>query len=118
MFRDHVRPVLVKHCHQCHSQEAKAANKLKGGLLLDSRDGLLTGGDSGPAIESGKPDETLLLEALRYETLKMPPQGKLPANVIADFEAWIKMGAPDPRDGKVTTKPAGIDVAAGRRHNV
>ncbi|MDB5334419.1 MAG: Protein of unknown function (DUF1553)/Protein of unknown function (DUF1549)/Planctomycete, partial [Planctomycetaceae bacterium] len=70
----------------------------------------------GPALESDKPAESLLLEGLRYESLKMPPQGKLPANVIADFEAWVKMGAPDPRVGQATTKLTGIDVEAGRQH--
>lgn len=115
-FEKKIRPVLVKHCYQCHSQEAEAANQLKGGLLLDSREGTLTGGDSGPAVEPGKPDETLLLEALRYDTFKMPPKGKLPDNVIADFEAWVKMGAPDPRVGKAPTKPMGIDIEAGRQH--
>ncbi len=115
-FEKKIRPVLVKHCYQCHSQEARTANLLKGGLLLDSREGFLTGGDSGSAIEPGKPDESLLLEALRYETIKMPPKGKLPAAVIADFEAWVKLGAPDPRDGQAPVKPAGIDVSAGRRH--
>ena len=115
-FEKKIRPVLVKHCYQCHSQAAQAANQLKGGLLVDSRDGLLTGGDSGPALESDKPADSLLLEALRYETLKMPPQGKLPANVIADFEVWLKMGAPDPRSGKAPVKTTAIDVEAGRQH--
>lgn len=115
-FEKKIRPVLVKHCYQCHSQEAEATNQLKGGLLLDSREGTLTGGDSGPAVEPGKPDESLLLEALRFETFKMPPKGKLPESVIADFETWVKMGAPDPRVGKAPSKPAGIDIEAGRQH--
>ena len=115
-FEKKIRPIFVKHCYQCHSQAAKAANQLKAGLLLDSRPGLLAGGDSGPALDSDAPADSLLLEALRYETFKMPPQGKLPANVIADFEAWVKMGAPDPRDGLTPPKPPAIDVAAGRNH--
>ncbi len=115
-FEKKIRPVLVKHCYQCHSQEAQVANQLKGGLLVDSREGLLIGGDSGPAVEADKPAESLLLDALRYESLKMPPQGKLPANVLADFEAWVKMGAPDPRIGQAPAKSPGIDVEAGRNH--
>ncbi len=115
-FEKKIRPVLVKHCYECHSHDAEVKNQLKGGLLLDSRDGTLAGGDSGPAIEPGKPDETLLLEALQYKTFKMPPKGKLPDEVIADFQAWIKMGAPDPRTGNAPTKPKGIDLEAGRRH--
>jgi hypothetical protein len=98
-FEKKIRPALVEHCQQCHSADSK---KIGGMLLLDHRDGLLTGGDSGPAIESGKPDASLLIKAIRYddEALKMPPKGKLPAAVIADFEAWVKLGAPDPRDKK------------------
>lgn len=115
-FEKKIRPVLVKHCYQCHSQEAQAANQLKAGLLVDSREGLLAGGDSGAALETDKPGDSLLLDALRYESFKMPPQGKLPANVIADFETWVKMGAPDPRVGGAPVKPTGIDVEAGRQH--
>src|SRR5436190_19921013 len=96
-FEKNVRPVLVRHCYSCHSAEAK---KLKGGLRLDSRDGLLKGGDSGPAVVPGKPEESRLIKAVRYadDELKMPPKEKLPAAVLADLEAWIKMGAPDPRE--------------------
>lgn len=96
-FEKKIRPVLIEHCHQCHASDAK---KLGGGLLLDHREGWLTGGDSGAAIEPGKPDDSLLIKAIRYddESLKMPPKGKLPATVIADFVAWVKLGAPDPRE--------------------
>ena len=115
-FEKKIRPILVKHCYECHSQAAEKSNQLKAGLLVDSREGLLAGGESGSALEAGKPESSLLLEALRYETFKMPPRGQLPASVIADFEAWIKMGAPDPRVGSAAHKPAGIDLEAGRRH--
>jgi hypothetical protein len=97
-FEVKIRPVLVTHCGKCH---ASTAEKLRGGLRLDSRDGLRLGGDSGPAFVPGRPDESLLLRAIRYrdEELQMPPKGKLPDAVVADFEAWIRMGAPDPRTG-------------------
>src|SRR6185437_15997912 len=89
--------------------------KLKGGLLLDTRDGLRTGGDSGPALVPGKPADSLLIQTLKYDgDTRMPPKGKLPAAVVADFEAWVKMGAPDPR-GAVTMKAQGIDLEAGRK---
>jgi hypothetical protein len=115
-FESKIRPILVSHCYECHSVDAKGQKKLKAGLLLDTRPGALAGGDSGPAIVLHKPDESLLLEALRYGTLKMPPKGKLPDAVIADFETWIKNGAADPRAGEAPGKAIAIDVAAGRSH--
>jgi Protein of unknown function (DUF1553)/Protein of unknown function (DUF1549)/Planctomycete cytochrome C len=113
-FERKIRPVLVKECYGCHSASAKA---LKAGLRLDTRAGVLGGGDSGPAVVPGKPEESLLLDALRYDGVEMPPKGKLPVAIIADFERWVQMGAPDPRDGSPAAgpKPAGIDLAAGRR---
>ena len=113
-FEKKIRPVLVEHCYKCHAADAK---KVKGGLLLDTRDALRKGGDSGPALVPGDPAKSLLLKALRYEDTQMPPAGKLPDRVIADFETWIKQGAPDPRDGKTVQAPPGrtIDVAAGKR---
>ncbi len=100
-FEQHVRPVLVKHCYACHSEKAE---KLKGGLLLDSRSGWQRGGDSGDAaIVPGKPEQSLLISSIRHEGgLEMPPGTKLPAADIANLAAWIKMGAPDPR---VTAQP-------------
>lgn len=102
-FEKKIRPVLVTHCSECHAADAK---KLGGGLLLDSRDGVRKGGDSGVAIVPGKPDESRLIKAVRYtdDSMKMPPKGKLPAAAIADLEEWIKRGAPDPRDKPVPTK--------------
>jgi mono/diheme cytochrome c family protein len=96
-FETRIRPVLVEQCYRCHSEKAE---KLKGGLYLDSRDGVLKGGDTGPALVPGDPEKSLLIKAIRYtdENLQMPPKGKkLSAEQIADFEAWVKMGAPDPR---------------------
>src|SRR5947208_11433432 len=103
-FEKKIRPIFVEHCYQCHSKDAK---KVKGGLLLDTRDGLLKGGDTGPAIVAGEPDKSLLIKAVRYidEDLQMPPRkngGKLSLEQVADLEAWVKMGAPDPRTGATT----------------
>lgn len=103
-FETKIRPVLVEHCYECHGSNPDA---LKGGLRIDFAGGLLKGGDSGPAIIQGKPEESLLLEALKYEGLEMPPSGKLPEQVIADFETWVREGASDPR----IEKPAGGGVA-------
>ncbi|MCC9608036.1 DUF1553 domain-containing protein [Blastopirellula sp. JC732] len=110
-FETKIRPVLVAHCYECHSAKSET---LRAGLLVDSNHGLLTGGDSGASIVPGKPDESLLLETLRYDPLsyQMPPNGKLSDAVIADFEKWIKMGAPDPRNDAPDTpvkQPFDID---------
>src|SRR5207248_11146623 len=66
-FEQKIRPVLVRECYACHSQEAQAAKKLKGGLFLDSGEGVLAGGESGAAIVKGKSAESLLIKALKYE---------------------------------------------------
>ena len=110
-FEDRIRPVLVQHCYECHAGDSK---QLRGGLRVDARDLIRTGGDSGPAVVPGDVAGSLLIEALRYESYEMPPVGKLPDAVIADFVKWVEMGAPDPRDevGEVAT--AGIDIEAGR----
>jgi hypothetical protein len=93
-FESKIRPVLVAHCYECHS--AKAA-KVRGGLLLDTRDGLRNGGDTGPALIPGAPERSLLIKALRHDGLQMPPKKHLPDAVLADFSRWVRMGAPDPR---------------------
>ena len=112
-FEKKVRPVLVEHCYRCHS----TAKKQRGGLVLDSRDGIRKGGDNGPAVVPGKPKDSLLLQAVRYDDeLRMPPKGKLPDAVIADLKKWIAMGAPDPRTATIaaaTTKP--LDVHEARK---
>ena len=96
-FEERIRPVLARNCYECHSANAK---KLKAGLFLDRKAGWEKGGESGPALLPGKPDESLLLTAIRYKDndLRMPPEKKLPKEVVEDFEKWIAMGAPDPRD--------------------
>jgi hypothetical protein len=109
-FESKIRPLLVENCYQCHSAQAE---RLKGGLLLDTKDGVLKGGDSGPALVPGDPDKSLLIKAVRYtsDDLKMPPKNKkLSAEQIADLEAWVKMGAPDPRTGAPASgKAAGAE---------
>ncbi|MDB6029124.1 MAG: hypothetical protein JWM68_5347, partial [Verrucomicrobiales bacterium] len=103
-FEKKIRPLLAENCYKCHSAQAE---KLKGGLMLDSKDGLLKGGDTGPAITPGDPEKSLLIKAVRYadENLQMPPKGKkLSAEQIADLETWVKAGAADPRTGKVEGK--------------
>ena len=103
-FEKKIRPVLVEHCYRCHSVQAKMP---KAGLHLDSRAGIRRGGESGPAIVPGKIDESLLIQALRHEELEMPPDRKLPDRVIADFVAWVRNGAPDPRDHPTVRKAEG-----------
>src|SRR6266542_1404540 len=115
-FEKKVRPVLVEHCYSCHSERAK---KNRGGLLLDTRQSIREGGDTGPALVPGKPAASLLLKAVRYtdETLKMPPKGKLPDAVIANLEEWIKNGAADPRDRAATAaSPSWEEMLRNRRH--
>ncbi len=88
---------MSENCYKCHSHESE---KVKGGLLLDTRDGVLKGGDTGPAIVPGNPEKSLLIKAVRYtdKDLQMPPNdSQLAANQISDLETWVKMGAPDPR---------------------
>ncbi|RMG35802.1 MAG: DUF1553 domain-containing protein [Planctomycetota bacterium] len=106
-FERKIRPVLVRECFRCHATSAK---EVKGGLLLDSEQGMLTGGESGPAIVPGKPEESLLMDALRHDGLEMPPGKKLDDAVIAAFGKWIRMGAPVPKSFQEVAggaKPAG-----------
>jgi len=91
-FEAHVRPLLAQRCLECHSAESQ-----KGKLRLDSRAAMLKGGESeDPAIVPGKPDQSPLISAVRYESYEMPPQGQLPEKDIAVLEKWIEMGAPWP----------------------
>ncbi len=100
-FEKKVRPVLVEHCFKCHGSQ-----KQWGSLRLDSREGLLRGGDSGAAIVPGKPQESLLVRAIRHEDpdLKMPKDSKLPERQIADLVRWIEMGAPFPASSTTASK--------------
>ena len=92
-FETRIRPVLVQHCYECHSAEAQKTGKLQGALLLDSRTGVRQGGDSGPAVVPGNVEVSLLMEAMRYDGLEMPPRGRLSDEVLSDFEKWIRTGA-------------------------
>jgi hypothetical protein len=121
-FESKVRPILVERCYSCHSSQARS---VRGGLLLDTREGTLKGGDIGPAVEPGNPDESLLVQAVRWDddTLKMPPAGKLPEAEIAILTEWARRGAPDPRTGPAVaatahaSKPARvINMEAERKH--
>jgi hypothetical protein len=113
-FEKRIRPVLVDRCYSCHSAEAAAKKTLKGNLLLDTREAIRKGGDSGPAVVPGKPADSLLIRAIRHESIKMPPKGKLPDETIADFEKWVRIGAPDPRDDRAAAGSL-IDIEAARR---
>jgi hypothetical protein len=117
-FETKIRPVLAENCYGCHSADAQAKGKLKAGLYADSREGLLTGGETGPALVAGKPAESLLLKVLNHEIkgAEMPPKGKLPAAAIADLARWVEMGAPDPRlaSAPIPKHQHTIDVATGR----
>jgi mono/diheme cytochrome c family protein len=96
-FETRIRPVLTERCYKCHS---RLADKIKGGLMLDTREGMLHGGDTGPAIEPGKPEDSLIVDAIGYKDsdLQMPPKGeKLSDPEISDITEWIRRGAPDPR---------------------
>ena len=113
-FESKIRPVLVQHCYECHAADSKM---LRGGLLVDSRQGLLEGGESGPAVVPGEPEESLLISALRHDAFEMPPKQKLSQVVIDNFEKWIRDGAEDPRRSTTeVAQPHLIDIEAGRKH--
>lgn len=115
-FEKNIRPAFAKYCYECHSVESGTT---RGGLLVDTREGLLTGGDSGAAINPGSFEENLLWEAINWDSYEMPPSQKMPDEVIAHFKTWIKMGAPDPRvrervEFKTKMTPAVIEE--GKQH--
>ena len=116
-FEKKIRPVLSEKCYKCHSEKSE---KVRGGLLLDTREGIRRGGDNGPAVAPGDLGESLLIQAIHYSNkdFAMPPEkegGKLSDAAIADLEKWVKMGAPDPRDGaaKLVKK---YDTAEAKNH--
>ncbi len=119
-FEKKIRPALVKHCYECHSKEG---DKIKGGLLLDTREASRLGGDSGPAVVPFDVKESLLFAAISYgdSSLEMPPKYKLEDSIIADFKTWLEMGAPDPRETVTDAKAPlhytnTIDIEKGREH--
>jgi uncharacterized protein DUF1549/uncharacterized protein DUF1553/cytochrome c len=97
-FETNIRPLLAQRCYACHSSRAKI---VQGGLVLDSRPGWQRGGASGPAVVPGHPEKSLLIKAVLHKpgAPQMPPQGKLSERELAVLVDWVKMGAPDPRDG-------------------
>ena len=115
-FESKIRPVLIEHCYRCHSTES---GTVRGGLGVDHREALFSGGASGPAIVPGNLEESTLWNAINYVDYEMPPNRKLPASVIADFKTWIEMGAPDPRVNEgvvVHSKVTPEIIADGKKH--
>ena len=119
-FEKKIRPVLVKHCYECHSSDA---DSIKGGLALDTSDASRRGGESGSAVVPFDPDASLLLAAVSYDdaNLEMPPKYRLEPALIADLKTWIGMGAPDPRESAAGPKAPQhysntIDIEKGREH--
>lgn len=113
-FEMKIRPILATQCYQCHSARAE---ELRGGLALDTWEGLQKGGSSGPVVIPGDPDNSPLVSALHWndESLRMPPKQKLPDFVVDDFAAWVKRGAP--HAGALTSHApvkSGVDIEAGR----
>lgn len=104
LFENKIRPVLIEHCYECHSA---ATTDIKGGLRVDSREAIRSGGESGAAVVPHQTGQSLLLDALRHESFEMPPGKKLSEEVIADFVKWVELGAPDSRD-----QPPSVDEAA------
>ncbi|HBV66525.1 MAG TPA: hypothetical protein DEF45_26310 [Rhodopirellula sp.] len=106
-FETRIRPVLVEHCYSCHNSTEQQDSD----LALDHRTATMKGGNGGPIIVAGDPTASRLVDILKHEIegVEMPEDGpKLDAKVISDFEAWIRMGAPDPRD----TPPTAEQLAA------
>ena len=115
-FEESVRPLLVARCYECHSTE----NKIKGGLALDTRGAILKGGDSGPGLIAGDPEKSRIIEAVRYKNqdMQMPPKSPLPLAEIKVLEDWVRMGAPDPREGGsgvAHSKPHAVSIEEGRK---
>jgi hypothetical protein len=105
-FESNIRPILIEHCYECHAE----GKKVRGGLLVDSKEALLKGGDTGPAISPGNPDKSLLMKAILHQgDLKMPPKGKLSPTAINNIKEWIAKGAADPRENKSKTTIETID---------
>ena len=113
-FEKKIRPVLATKCYQCHSAESE---KVKGGLLLDTREGIRMGGETGHGVTPRDLKDSLVIKAIRgdIKDALMPPKEKLPADVIADFEKWVLMGAPDPRDGNSKLAKKKPDLAEAKK---
>ncbi|MEX0671597.1 MAG: PSD1 and planctomycete cytochrome C domain-containing protein [Pirellulales bacterium] len=110
-FEKHVRPLLAKRCFGCHG-----GTQAEGGLSLATSNGWQQGGDSGPAIVPGRPEKSLLIDAITYRSLEMPPAdegGQMPADEIAVLSRWVAMGAPDPRSGDGAIGGMTVEEARG-----
>ncbi len=118
-FERKIRPVLVEHCYQCHSEDPK---KRKGDLRLDLRDGWQKGGDSGtPSIVPNNPDASPLMRAMRHadDVSAMPPdKPRLPTAILNDFATWIQMGAPDPREGNAEKRDKAAEWEVEFQHRL
>ena len=116
-FEKKIRPVLAENCYKCHSATAE---KVKGSLLLDTKEGMLKGGATGPALVPGKPEKSLLVKFLKSDKddEKMPPKGdRLSDETIANIEAWIRSGAPDPRVAPIGAKSMlAVDMEKAKKH--
>lgn len=114
-FETRIRPVLVQHCFPCHSQQAST---LQGSLWVDSLEGLLRGGDSGPAIDLKNSSKSVLLSALKYQDFRMPPKGKLSDAIIQDFETWLEEGGFSPSSFETADgpQPRKIDWSSAWSH--
>src|SRR5687767_9665059 len=111
-FEKRVRPVLVERCYECHAEK-----KQKGGLRLDTRNHTLKGGDTGPALVPGKPEESLLIKAVSYTDpdLQMPPKNRLSTQETSVLTEWIKMGAPDPRTESAIAAASARSIEEGKK---
>ncbi len=112
-FEQHIRPALVQYCYDCHSEET---GKTRGGLLLDTREGMHLGGDNGNILAGDDYQKTLFWEAINWLDLEMPPKQKMPTEVIQHFQQWLEMGAPDPRSREQVLVESSVDLEAGRKH--
>jgi hypothetical protein len=105
-FESRIRPVLVRECYACHSDQG---GNVRGGLRLDTRERSLIGGNDGAAVVPGDPESSLLFLAITHEGYEMPPRKKLADDVVDDFRQWILMGAPDPRVSESAAVPVPLD---------
>lgn len=117
LFEQHIRPLLIEHCFKCHSAQSE---KPKGGLLLDSKQGIAKGGANGAIIVPGDPGKSRLIEAIKWTDpdLRMPPKKQLTSQQIQWLETWVKLGAPDPREsnaGTASKAKLGMDLESGRK---
>ncbi|MCA9215260.1 MAG: DUF1549 domain-containing protein, partial [Planctomycetales bacterium] len=115
-FEKHIAPVLAEHCYKCHSTQSV---RVRAELLLDSREGVLRGGEGGSILVPGEPDESRLIQAIRWTDadFQMPPDKQLAPEEIQHFEQWVSMGAPDPRDEPLITnlEPETFSIEEARR---